>query len=202
MAPAADHDQRLTLASTSPRRRELLIAQGLSFDVLAPHVDETIADGDDPVAACVELATRKAQSVALRVPHGFVVGADTVVWDEGWILGKPKDRADARRMLGMLSGRTHRVTTGYAAVHVPTKTVRTGEATARVTMRRLTPAEIDAYLATGEADDKAGAYGIQGAASRFVTQVEGPRDTVVGLPVERVLDLLAELGFRGRQLAS
>jgi septum formation protein len=200
MAPAAEKDQRLTLASTSPRRRDLLLAHGVAFEVVAPHVEETIGDDDDPVSACVGLAARKAQSVALRVSSGFVLGADTVVWDDGWILGKPKDRADARRMLGMLAGRTHRVTTGFAVVHVPSQTTRTGEATARVTMRRMTPSEIDSYVASGEADDKAGAYGIQGAASMFVTKVEGARDTVIGLPVERVLDALVELGWRRREL--
>lgn len=191
-----DDGQRLWLASTSPRRRDLLTAHGIAFEALAPHVDESIKDGEDPARTCVDLAIRKALSVAMRVPGGFVIGADTVVWGDGFVLGKPADRADARRMIGMLSGRTHNVTTGYAAVEAVSKVVRSGEATARVTMRRIEPAEIDAYVGSGEADDKAGAYGIQGAASRFVTRVEGGRDTVVGLPVEAVLDALVDLGWR------
>ena len=155
-----------------------------------------VLPGDDPVAGAVELARRKADSVSKRVDDGFVIGADTIVWGDGFVLGKPRDRGDARRMLELLSGRTHRVTTGFAVVRVSSRTMLSGEVTARVTMRRITAAEIEAFVASGEADDKAGAYGIQGAAGAFVTQVEGSRDAVVGLPVQEVLDALAELGWR------
>jgi septum formation protein len=126
-----------------------------------------------------------------------VLGADTVVWTEHETFGKPKDRADARRILAALSGRTHQVTTGYAVIRSgPAAAERTGLQTARVTMRHLSAPEIEAYVVAGEADDKAGAYGFQGDASRFVTNLEGGRDTVIGLPVQDVLDALCDLGFR------
>ena len=189
-------DRRLYLASTSPRRRDLLLLHGLVFDVVSPHVDESAVDAGDPVRTAIELAARKARSVALRVGRGFVVGADTVVWGDGFVFGKPADRSDARRMLGVLSGRTHRVTTGFAVVNAASDERRSGEATARVTMRRIMAEEIDSFVGSGEADDKAGAYGIQSAAMRFISQVEGGRDTVIGLPVQEVLDALAELGYR------
>jgi septum formation protein len=196
MAADPGEDFQLHLGSTSPRRRDLLLARGLRFDVVEPHVDESVLPGDDPVAGAVELARRKAHSVSKRVDDGFVIGADTVVWGDGFVLGKPRDRDDARRMLALLSGRTHRVTTGFAVVHVRSRAMLSGEVTARVTMRPITASEIEAFVASGEADDKAGAYGIQGAAGAFVTQVDGSRDAVVGLPVQNVLDALAELGWR------
>jgi septum formation protein len=196
MAPDSRADQTLVLASTSPRRRDLLLAEGLGFEVLAPHADESFPPGTDPAVAAVELARRKAASVARRVAAGFVIGADTIVWGDDFVLGKPLDRADARRMLAMLAGRTHRVTTGFAVTSVRDGRSVAGQSTARVTMRRIPEAEIDAYVASGEADDKAGAYGIQGAAGGFVTQVDGGRDTVIGLPVQEVLDALAGLGWR------
>lgn len=186
---------RLYLASTSPRRSDLLTARGLSFETVAPHADETLDEGCDPVAAARDLARRKAMSVAERVPRGFVIGADTIVWTDGRIFGKPANRDDARRVLAFLSGRTHQVTTGFAVLHAPSLRSVSAHRTARVTMRPLTAAEIDAYVASGEADDKAGSYGIQGAAAAFVTAVEGGRDVVIGLPVDAVLESLASLGF-------
>jgi septum formation protein len=131
----------------------------------------------------------------MRVSGGFVIGADTIVWGDGWKLGKPRDRSDARGMLSFLSGKTHRVTTGYAVIRAATRTLKSGQVTARVTMRKLLPSEIDAYVASGEADDKAGAYAIQGGAAGFVSRVEGGRDTVVGLPVQDVIDMLRDMGY-------
>jgi septum formation protein len=186
----------LYLASTSPRRRDLLRAAGLLFEVLDPGVGEDVAGGD-PVAAAVALAERKARSVAARVHAGCVIGADTIVWAGDRRFGKPADREDARRILRALSGGTHRVTTGYAVVRVRPFALRTGHDTASVTMRTLSPSEIDGFVATGEADDKAGAYGIQGPAAAFVARLDGSLDTVVGLPVGAVLAALAGLGFAG-----
>jgi septum formation protein len=187
---------RLYLASMSPRRRALLEERGLVFEVLDPHVDESMTDAREPVKVAVELARRKAHSVALRVPGGFVLGADTIVWMDSESFGKPKDRSDARRILGLLSGRTHQVTTGYAIIRSSPHAVRTGHATTRVTMRHLSPTDIESLVSSGEADDKAGAYAIQGAASQFVAIVEGGRDNVIGLPVQDVLDSLFDMGFR------
>jgi len=204
MAPEERDDQPLVLASTSPRRRDLLLAEGVRFEVLAPHSDESMPEGAAPPQAAVELARRKAASVAGRIAHvssgrygaAFVIGADTIVWGDGFVLGKPQHRGDARRMLALLAGRTHCVTTGYAIVSVKDGAIVSGQSTSRVTMRPVPQAEIDAYVASGESDDKAGAYGIQGAASGFVTRVDGGRDTVIGLPVQDVLDALAGLGWR------
>jgi septum formation protein len=186
---------RLVLASTSPRRQALLAGRGVAFEAMDPHVDE-VADESDPVELAVGLAMRKARSVSMRVGGGFVLGADTVVWSAEGIFGKPKDRSDARRILSALSGGTHQVTTGWAVIRSSPHAVRSGHATSRVTMRRLTAAEIESLVASGEADDKAGAYAIQGAASKFITNLEGGRDTVIGLPVQEVLDALCDLGYR------
>jgi len=191
--PAMD---RLYLASMSPRRRALLAERGIVFEVVDPLVDESVTEAREPVKVAVELARRKAHSVSLRVPPGFILGADTVVWLDGESFGKPRDRSDARRILGLLSGRTHQVTTGYAIIRSSPHAVRTRHATTRVTMRHLSPSDIEDLVTSGDADDKAGAYGIQGAASEFVAIVEGGRDNVIGLPVQDVLDALFDLGFR------
>jgi septum formation protein len=187
---------RLVLASTSPRRRELLRERGIVCDVADPCVDESAIAADNPEDAAVELAVRKAHAVAMRVCDGFVLAADTIVWTEEGIFDKPRDRSDARRILAALSGRSHHVTTGYAVLRVVPREERRGRATSRVTMRTLEAADIDALVLSGECDDKAGAYALQGRAGAFVARVEGGRDTVIGLPVQDVIDTLSELGFR------
>ena len=181
----------LWLASGSPRRRELLRWAGIPLEVHPTHADESRRDGVDPVTHARELAQRKA--VAADAPAGRVVlGADTVVHRGDTIYEKPLDADDAVRMLTTLSGGTHAVTTGVC--------IRAGEAlhtlhrTTMVCFRALTRAEIRAYVATGEADDKAGAYGIQGRAGSFVAALEGDYTNVVGLPLEATLEGLAALG--------
>ena len=183
---------RLILASASPRRAELLRAAGIEFDVSTADVDERFLAGEKPGDAVVRLAEQKAATVAARRPQAVVLGADTTVVAGGEALGKPADAADAARMLRLLSGRTHEVLTGICLrgngrnlVHV--------EAT-RVRMRNLSEAEIAWYLATGEASDKAGAYAVQGLASRFVEGIDGSYSNVVGLPISSVYELLKELG--------
>lgn len=178
------------LASASPRRAALLRAAGATFTVDASEVDETVQSGEAPEAYVRRLAIDKARAVAPRHPGTAVVGADTTVVVDGTILGKPVDAADAARMISLLAGRRHLVHTGVAVVRG--ERVCGEVATTAVEFAPLSGADIDAYVATGEPMDKAGAYGIQGAAARFVTRVDGDLDTVVGLPVALVQALLGD----------
>ena len=185
----------LVLASASPRRRELLAQVGFKFDVTPAHIPEDPRAGEDPIAYVTRLAREKAEVVYAELSSkstsqdGLVVlGADTTVTLDNHILGKPEDEQDAARMLRMLSGRSHHVITGVAVV-----TARGAEVAAEVTAVRfltLTDAEIDAYVATGEPMDKAGAYAIQGLAARWIPRVEGCYFNVVGLPLALVITLL------------
>ena len=190
----------IVLASASPRRRELLARAGLRFAVDPADVDESLAPGLDPRTAALELAERKARAVALRRADGaWVVGADTVVALEepgGWrLLGKAADEAEARAMLRALSGTRHAVVTGVAVARAGADELAADAETTWVTMRPLDEREVEAYVASGEWRDKAGAYAIQETADRFVTRLEqGGFDNVVGLPVERTLALLRSVG--------
>lgn len=182
----------LWLASGSPRRRDLLQWAGIVLEVHPTHADESRRPGVEPIAHARELAERKA--AAATAPHGRVVlAADTVVHRGDAIFEKPVDAADAVAMLQSLSGDTHAVTTGVC--------VRTEDAshtfhrTTHVRFRVLSTHEIRAYVATGEADDKAGAYGIQGRAGSFVAGLEGDYTNVVGLPLEATLQALARVGL-------
>lgn len=192
-------NNRLVLASGSPRRKELLGLLGLAFEIRVSDADETIAPGTDPREAVQELAYRKAGAVANTLngsEQGLVVlGADTIVVLDGEILGKPADHEDARRMLRMLSGRTHAVYTGIALVEAGGGRVVRDVSETQVVMKDLRDEQIDAYIATDEPMDKAGAYGIQGKASQFITGIRGDFFNVVGLPVSLTADRLAELGF-------
>ncbi len=185
--------RRLVLASTSPRRSQLLAERGFVFTVMAPDVNETAAEvGRLPAARQAEmLAELKAGSVADRVPGAVVLGADTVVALGARILGKPAGAGGARRMLGSLSGTRHAVMTGVAVVW-PSGWRQVASETTFVTMRPMTPGEIDDYISSGEWIGKAGAYAIQESADRFVERVEGSFTNVVGLPMELVGRLLGE----------
>jgi septum formation protein len=185
----------LVLASASPRRRELLARLCSEFVVAPVDVDETPPEGVSPAAAACEVARRKALASA-RCAEGPVIAADTmVVAADGEILGKPRDAADARRMLRKLSGTTHRVVTGVALVASRGMLPVVGSESTAVTMRVLADGEIDAYVATGEPFGKAGSYAIQETGDRFVTRVDGSFTNVVGLPVETVGRLLAAAGI-------
>jgi septum formation protein len=187
----------LILASASPRRRELLSQAGLKFTVAAANLNEDLLPGETAAAYVQRLAEEKAQAVwnahrSLDTADDplVVLGADTCVVCDGHILGKPIDTADARRMLELLSGRTHAVLTGLAAV-TGDKIVRDVEIT-QVTFNQLNDAEIARYIASGEPMDKAGAYAIQGYAARWIPRIEGCYFNVVGLPIARTIALLAE----------
>ena len=185
----------LILASASPRRSELLRHTGVPFRVVVADIDETPLPGEEPVPYTLRLAQAKARAVLTLHPHAAVLGADTTVIVDGELLGKPTDVADAARMLRLLRNRTHQVTTGAALLLRDGKL--THAETTQVTMGHLTDAEIAAYIATGEPMDKAGAYGLQGTAQRWVTRIEGEYSNVVGLPVSRVYAMLRQMGFNG-----
>lgn len=187
----------LILASASPRRRELLTQAALPFTVAAADLNEDRLPDEAAAAYVQRLAVEKAQAVWNRHRTSdtaddplIVLGADTAVVSEGNILGKPANGADARRMLQLLSGRTHAVLTGVAAV-TRSGVVSDVEVT-QVTFNVLHEAEIDAYVSTGEPLDKAGAYAIQGYAARWIPRIEGCYFNVVGLPIARTIALLAE----------
>jgi septum formation protein len=185
---------RLILASGSPRRRELLEAAGFVFDVDPVHVDETHRAEELPEAYVERLAREKALAGARRHPGAIVIGADTTVVLDGEVLGKPGDAEDAARMLRRLSGRTHEVVTGLAVArdaHVNSMVERT-----TVWMTAWPDEAIASAVASSEPFDKAGAYAIQGYASRFVPRVDGSYSNVVGLPVEALVRILRELPQR------
>lgn len=182
---------KLILASASPRRWELLRQAGFDFEVRPSKVEEAVAPGEAPEEFVRRAAHEKARDVsASALPESLILGADTAVVADQEILGKPADAEDAARMLRRLSGTTHRVITGVCVVRAPEGVVALGHETTFVTFRRLEEEEIRSYVASGEAFDKAGAYGIQGLASKFVTRIEGCYFNVVGLPVALVYDLL------------
>jgi len=182
----------LILASASPRRAELLTAAGFEFVVSAVEIDEQPLEGERPADYVLRLAREKASAAGKG--HGadeVLLAADTSVVIDGQILGKPQDDDDARRMLRLLSGREHEVLTGVAIRRNGREVARV--ASSRVRFLPLSPEEIDWYVASGEPRDKAGAYAVQGLASRFVDAIEGSYSNIVGLPVSLVYQLLGQL---------
>ena len=186
------------LASSSPRRRNLLRQLGRPFRVIRPSADEAIPPGLSAPEAAEALAVRKAESAAARLTAGTVLGADTLVAAGGKIIGKPRDRAHAIEMLTRLTRRPHFVITGICLLDARTGRRRAASDRTRVTMRRMTAAQIKAYVDSGEAMGKAGAYAIQETGDRFVERVEGSYSNVVGLPLELLSRLLAAFERRTR----
>ena len=180
----------IVLASSSPRRAALLRQARIPFRVQAPDVDETAEAGETEHAYVTRLARTKARAVGEPLP---VVAADTVVTIDGQLLGKPRDKPHFVAMMRTLSGREHRVLTAVALRWGTREAVRTAGAT--VTLRHIAPGEIDAYWATGEPQDKAGGYGIQGLGGTFVRAVHGSYHAVVGLPLAETEELLAAFGI-------
>lgn len=189
----------IILASQSPRRRELLTQAGIPFRVVTSSVEERITK-TEAGEVVKELSFQKAENVAAKQPEGvWVLGADTVVVLEGQILGKPKNTENAREMLRRLSGNTHSVFTGvtlYKKEGGGVQSVTFAEET-RVTFYPMTEEEIIAYVASGDPMDKAGAYGIQGAAAVYIQGIEGDYNNVVGLPVAAVYQRMKEVGILG-----
>lgn len=188
---------RLVLASTSPRRAELLSAAGFVFDVVPADIDETLRPGESASGHVTRLAVEKARAVRTRAPALAtrpIIGADTAVVMDERVLGKPRGRKEAVEMLRALSGRTHQVLTGVA-IYLGEALVTDCIASA-VTFLPLSAPEIEWYVATGEPMGKAGAYAAQGRASRFIASIEGSYSNVVGLPLEAVHQLLKRLGWK------
>jgi septum formation protein len=179
----------LILASASPRRAELLRAAAIAFETLAVHIDEAPLADELPEPHVRRLAEAKARAASARRPGAIVLGADTVVVADDRILGKPRDAVDAARMLSLLAGREHEVLTGVCLVTADAAIVEVERS--RVWFSPLNAEEIAWYVASGEPMDKAGAYAIQGLASRFVERIEGSYSNVVGLPVALVYRLLS-----------
>jgi septum formation protein len=186
----------IILASSSPRRRELLRQVGLSFKTAPAHVDERVLAGERPETYAVRVASEKAHAAAKKFSSGVIIAADTVVIVESEILGKPADPADAERMLGMLSGNMHRVITGLAVMDVGTGKMLTRTAITKVWFRSLSREEIASYVKGGEPLDKAGAYGIQGKGALLVERIDGCYFNVVGLPLVLLSDMLKEFEVR------
>jgi septum formation protein len=182
----------MVLASASPRRREMLAAAGVRFTCRPAEVDERPLPGEAPVATVCRLAAAKAAAVAALFPAELVLGADTMVFCDRHALGKPADLDEARRMLALLSGRTHDVLTGVSLQRRTPPFERTWAARTAVRFRVLSAADIEAYLARVHTLDKAGAYAIQEEGERLVAGIDGLRSNVVGLPLEEVLSALAE----------
>jgi nucleoside triphosphate pyrophosphatase len=185
---------RVILASQSPRRRELLDLIGIAHEVRPADIDETLLPGEQPSAYAERLAREKAAAIAQQEPDAIVIGSDTIVVVDGDVLGKPLDDAEAKRMLRRLADRSHVVMTAVAVAW--RGETRSAVEQVGVDFHPLTDVEIDAYVATREPMDKAGAYGIQGYGAAIVARVDGDYFAVMGLPVQRVVRMLRELGVR------
>jgi nucleoside triphosphate pyrophosphatase len=192
----------LILASASPRRQELLRNAAIEFRVQPTEVAEDPQPGESPQQCAERLAREKAQAIARQNPREIVLGADTIVVVDDQMLGKPNDTQDAARMLGLLSGRSHHVITGVcligAAANGQPSFVDVRSETTLVNMAPLSDADIQYYIASGEPMDKAGAYAIQGIASRWIPRIEGDYSNVVGLPIALVFRMLREHGAMSR----
>jgi septum formation protein len=191
--------RHLVLASSSPRRRELLERIGLRIEVRPPDIDESMRGGEDPIAYAARVAGEKAHAARRASADEWVLAADTVVDVDGEVLGKAADETEAQRMLRRLSGRTHRVTTAFVLVG-PSSEHRESVST-DVTMVEMTDAEIADYVASGEWRDKAGAYAVQGIAAALVAKVHGSVTNVIGLPLAEVAQVLARTGVPPRLAA-
>jgi septum formation protein len=185
---------RVVLASASPRRRQLLDLIGIAHEVRPANIDESLRPRETPRRHAERLAREKATAIARRDPDLITIAADTIVVVNRKVLGKPRDAADAARMLALLSGREHVVTTAVAVSRG--KKLRSAVEEVRVRFRRLRDDEIEAYIATGEPMDKAGAYGIQGYGATIVERIEGDYFAVMGLPIFRLVGLLRDVGLR------
>jgi septum formation protein len=197
MQKSTHHEPQLILASTSPRRRYLLKQAGLSFAVIPGDFDESSIPPTEPSHFVRKLAEAKARNVAARYPQSWVIGADTVVLIDNTILGKPASKMKARTMLKHLSGKTHRVLTGYAICCIAKERFFSETVQTDVCFKELTDKEIEWYIHTEEPFDKAGAYAIQGLGTFIVKSINGSYTNVVGLPVCEVISFLIQEGVLG-----
>ncbi|MDO4542779.1 MAG: Maf family protein [Bacillota bacterium] len=186
---------RLFLASSSPRRKEILENLGLRFTVRPADIDESLISGEDAASYVLRMAVQKALAAAIDVDEGIIIGADTIVSLDEDILGKPEDSEEARKQLTELSGREHIVITGLGVVDKKSNRTVSAMVQTIVYFKELSEEEIEAYIQTGEPMDKAGSYGIQGKGAVFIRRIEGDYYNVVGLPVAKLYSLLTELGY-------
>ncbi|MEN6373469.1 MAG: Maf family protein [Smithella sp.] len=181
------------LASASPRREELLRSVGLKFKILPAHVNEDYINGETPRQHVRRLAQDKARALALKYPDAWVLGADTIVVIDNLILGKPKNKTQARQMLERLSGREHKVFTGFTLTCMASKTIKTTVVQSAVKFKPISTAEMEWYISCDEPYDKAGGYAVQGKGAYFIKAIRGSYTNVIGLPLCEVLEELKKL---------
>jgi septum formation protein len=189
------NDMTFILASSSPRRSNLLGLLGIPFSVVPAGIDEVPLDGEEPEAFVLRMARAKTRAVSESRAGSWTLGADTIVVLDGCMMGKPGDENEAADMLMALSGRSHLVLSGVALMNASTRFAADGTARTIVTFRRFGRAEAEAYVHTGEPMDKAGAYGAQGIGALLIERVEGSYSNVVGLPLALVLSMLEGAGI-------
>ena len=187
-------NRRIVLASSSPRRREILEKLGIAFDIIPSNADEGGVTGSADETVMI-LAASKAKSVAEKLSDALVIGCDTLVALENDVFGKPESTAQAEEMLSRLSGNTHRVLSGLCLIDTATGETRVSREETFVSFKALSPEEIRAYVLSGEPMDKAGAYAIQGGAGKFVSEVKGSYDNIVGFPSELFLREVRQMGI-------
>ncbi len=188
-------NESFVLASLSPRRRELLGGLGLKFEVIPSGIDEPEGEGETPRDHTLRLSLEKASFVAERRPDSWILGADTIVIVDGRILGKPDNRDHAKKMLRILSGRAHRVMTGFSLVRKSSNISISGAVESTVRFKELPDDEIEWYVGTEEPYDKAGAYAVQGKAAFFIQEIHGSYTNVIGLPLTEVVAALKQVGI-------
>jgi septum formation protein len=181
------------LASVSPRRQELLRSVGLKFKIIPAHVNEEYLDGESPREHVRRLSRNKAMAIAQKNPDAWVLGADTIVVIDGLILGKPKNKKQAREMIERLSDREHKVFTGFTLAHAATKIYKTKVIQSAVLFKKISPEEMEWYVNCDEPYDKAGGYAVQGKGAYFIKSIRGSYTNVIGLPLCEVLEELKNL---------
>jgi septum formation protein len=181
------------LASTSPRRKELLRSVGLKFKTIPAHVNEDYVKGESPRQHVRRLAQEKALLISRKHPQAWVLGADTIVVIDGLILGKPKNRTQAKEMLKKLSGREHKVFTSFTVTQAASKVIHSDVVQSTVKFKEINTAELDWYIACDEPYDKAGGYAVQGKGAYFIKSIRGSYTNVIGLPLGEVLETLKKL---------
>jgi septum formation protein len=188
-------DHQFILASASPRRQELLRSVGLKFKIIPAHVDENYSAGESPRQHVQRLSIDKAMVIAKKYPEAWVLGADTIVVIDGMILGKPENKTQAQKMLQKLSGREHKVFTGFTIAHLAAKIYKTKVIQSAVRFKTLSPKEMDWYVSCDEPYDKAGGYAVQGKGACFIQSIRGSYTNVIGLPLCEVLEALKIFGM-------
>lgn len=192
--------KRIVLASSSPRRHKLLQQLGIPFTAVPSRVEETTSPGEDPSSFVHRMAYQKAAQVAPKVGEALIIGADTIIFHQGQIIGKPVDEKDCFRILQSLSGQHHQVMTSLLVMESTSLQYASHISVTQVTFRYLLEGEIGEYIATGEPFDKAGAYAIQGRGAAFVEGITGCFYTVMGLPLGALLPLLYKMGWSGKAI--